>query len=235
MDRRKQIKDQGARVQKRVVDAAANIKPKLRGVSHEYAFFLALGACIFLIATAPSTKAQLAAVIYSIGLCGLLGVSALYHRITWAPEARKRMRRLDHSMIFVLIAGTYTPFALLVFQGTLATVMILVIWGAALLGIVLKLTWIEAPKWLTAVIYIAMGWVMVFAMPQFAQDVGTTALVLLLVGGVLYTFGGLIYALKWPNPFPRVFGYHEVFHALVIIAAAIHFVTIAQFVLPIEA
>ena len=170
--------------------------------------------------------------IYAAAVPGLFGASALYHRVTWSPPVRRWMRRLDHSMIFVLIAGTYTPFALLVLQGTLATVVLAVVWGGALGGVVLKLVWIDAPKWLVAGVYVALGWVAVAAMPQLFDRAGVTATSLLLGGGLLYTAGALVYATQRPDPVPTVFGYHEVFHALVIAAALAHYVAVGAFVAP---
>jgi hemolysin III len=140
------------------------------------------------------------------------------------------MRRLDHSMIFLLIAGTYTPFALLVLDGTLATAILIGVWGGALAGIVLNLVWIDAPKWVTAVVYVALGWVAVFAFPAMFEDLGVTPTMLVALGGVLYTIGAVVYATRRPDPVPAVFGYHEIFHALVIAAAAVQYSVVAFFV-----
>ena len=211
---------------------AAGERPRLRGTLHQYAFFVALAASALLVAAAPTPRATLACAIYALGLCGLLGVSALYHRITWRPRARLWMRRLDHSMIFVLIAGTYTPFALLAISGALSTVVLSIVWGGAVAGIALNLWWVEAPKWLTATVYVALGWVAVAAMPELGANLGAIALILLIAGGAAYTAGAVVYALGRPNPVPGVFGYHEVFHTLVIVAAAAHYADIALYVLP---
>ena len=182
---------------------------------------------------APSGRATAAAGIYAFCVAGLFGASALYHRIDWSTAAARRwMRRLDHSMIFLLIAGTYTPFAVLALSGTLATAILVVVWVAALGGIVLKLVWIDAPKWLIAAVYIAVGWVAVAALPQMLDHVGVLPTVLVGLGGVLYTVGAVVYARQRPNPFPGVFGYHEIFHALVIVAAAVHYAVVAMYVLP---
>jgi hemolysin III len=207
-------------------------KPRLRGVLHQYAFFVSVGLGIALVLAAPSADAQVAALIYAFSVSGLLGTSALYHRRTWRPRARAWMRRLDHSMIFVLIAGTYTPFALLVLTGGLARTILVVVWAGAFAGIVLNLVWIDAPKWLTAGVYIALGWVVVAAMPTLTDRLGVVAVALLLGGGLLYTAGAVIYALRRPNPVPGVFGYHEIFHALVIVAAAAHFAVVAFYAMP---
>ncbi|MEA2445501.1 MAG: hemolysin [Thermoleophilales bacterium] len=212
---------------------AATIKPRLRGVSHQWAFFVSLLTGAALVLAAPSGRAALATAIYAASVAGLFGASALYHRISWASApARRWMRRLDHSMIFLLIAGTYTPFALLALRGTLATVILIVVWSAAAAGIVLKLVWIDAPKTLVAVIYVALGWVALAAFPQMISRIGVTATMLVAAGGVLYTVGAVVYALKRPDPAPAVFGYHEVFHALVIVAAALQYAVVAFYVLP---
>jgi hemolysin III len=211
--------------------AAALIKPRLRGVLHDRAFFASLVAGVCLIAIANSPKEILAASVFAISVSALLGVSALYHQRNWSPEARGWMRRLDHSMIFLLIAGTYTPFALLVLHGTLATVLLAVAWGAALAGSLAELALADASKWIMATICIALGWVSVIALPQIAAGIGTTGTVLLALGGVAYTVGAIIYAAKKPDIVPGVFGYHELFHALVLVAIALQYSVIAFFVL----
>jgi hemolysin III len=168
-----------------------------------------------------------------VSVAALFGTSALYHRITWASRAARRwMKRLDHSMIFFLIAGTYTPFALLVLDGALATVILVVVWSGALAGILMKLVWIDAPKALVAILYLALGWVAVAAFPTLLDELGITGTALVAVGGLLYTAGALVYAFQRPNPAPAVFGYHEVFHALVILAAALQYAVIAFYVIP---
>ena len=208
-------------------------KPRLRGVSHQWAFFVSLLTGTALVVSAPTGKATFAAMIYAVSVAGLFGASALYHRINWASSAARRwMRRLDHSMIFLLIAGTYTPFALLSLDGTIATVILIAVWTGALAGIVMKLFWIDAPKWLVALTYVLLGWVAVAAFPQLLADIGVTATALVAVGGVLYTVGAVVYARRRPDPVPAVFGYHEVFHALVIAAAAAQFAAVAFYVVP---
>ena len=207
-------------------------RPRLRGVLHQYAFFVSLVLGAVLVMLAPDGEARLAVGVYAFSVSGLLGTSALYHRITWRPRARAWMRRLDHSMIFVLIAGTYTPFALLVLDGSLATAILIVVWAGALGGIVLNLVWTTAPKWLSAVVYISLGWVAVVAFPDLAQELGPAAVSLMAGGGLLYTAGAIIYAAGRPNPAPKVFGYHEIFHLLVVVAAAAHFAVVAFYALP---
>jgi hemolysin III len=208
-------------------------KPRLRGVSHQWAFFVSVALGAALVVVAPSGQPRLAAAIYALSVAALFGTSALYHRITWASlGARRWMRRLDHSMIFCLIAGTYTPFALLVLEGDLATVILIVVWAGALAGVLMKLVWIDAPKALVAVTYIMLGWVAVAAFPTMIERLGVTASTLVAVGGLLYTLGALVYAFQRPDPAPSVFGYHEVFHALVILAAALQYAVIAFYVIP---
>jgi hemolysin III len=207
-------------------------KPRLRGVIHQYAFYVALVLGAALIVFAPGGRERLAAAVYAFSVAGLLGTSALYHRRDWTVRARMWMRRLDHSMIFVLIAGTYTPFALLVLDGDLARAILIVVWAGALCGTVLNVFWVRAPKWVTASVYIALGWVAVAAFPEMARAMGAVGVGLIAIGGVLYTAGAVIYALRRPNPVPGVFGYHEVFHALVVVAAAAHFAAVAAYALP---
>ena len=205
----------------------------MRGVSHQYAFFVSLALGVALVIAAPEGRATLAALIYALAVSGLLGSSALYHRVDWTrPRTRAWMRRLDHTMIFVLIAGTYTPFSLLVLDGTLATAVLIAVWAGAFGGIVLNLVWIDAPKWLKAAVYVALGWVAVIAMPALAQELGAVGVSLLMGGGLLYTAGAVVYALRRPDPAPAVFGYHEIFHVLVLAAAAAHFAVVAFYALP---
>jgi len=207
------------------------LKPRWRGVLHQYAFFVALGAGAMLVIAADGTRERIAALVYAIGLAGLLGTSALYHRVTWRrPSARMWMRRLDHSMIFVLIAATVTPIALLTLDDPTRTVLLAVAWGGTAAGVALNLLWPRAPKWLSAVVYLLVGWSGAVAIPELA-GYAVGALVLVAIGGVLYTAGAIIYATERPNPSPRVFGYHEIFHALVVGAAALHFAAISLIVL----
>jgi hemolysin III len=201
------------------------VRPRLRGVFHQYAFFVSLASGTLLVLLAATTKASVAAAIYAASVSALFGVSALYHRSTWTTPARRRMRRLDHAMIFLLIAGTYTPVGLLVLQGTLATVVLAVVWGGALAGIALELAWTTAPRWLGGTVYLALGWVAVVATPQLFARLGMT-------GGLVYSAGAAVYALRRPDPVPLVFGYHEVFHLLVIAGVAAHFLAISLYALP---
>jgi len=211
---------------------AAPVKPRLRGVFHEYAFFVSVACGIALVIAASDGRARVAATIYAFAVSALLGTSALYHRVTWRPQVRRWMRRLDHSMIFVLIAGTYTPVALLALKGALAQTILIVVWAGALGGVIFKLAWIDAPKWLFALVYIALGWVSAAIFGELPAAIGWLGVAGLAAGGLLYTIGAVVYASERPNPFPKVFGYHEVFHVLVIVAAALHYAVIAFAVLP---
>jgi hemolysin III len=209
-------------------------KPRLRGVFHQYAFYVALVAGVVAVALSDSARELVATWIYAAALAAMFGVSALYHRVDWrSARVRTWMRRLDHSTILLLIAGTYTPFALLAFDGAVADAVLITVWVGAAAGLVLNLAWIDAPKWLVAVVFVALGWVGVIAFPQMVE-LGIAPTMLIVAGGALYTLGALTYALRRPNPVPAVFGYHEIFHLLVIGAAATHFVAIAAFVLPLS-
>jgi hemolysin III len=208
------------------------VKPKLRGVFHEWAFYVSLPLAAWLVASAPAGRATLAAAVYGASVVALFGASALYHRIDWVSAAARRwMRRLDHSMIFVLIAGTYTPFALLALDGALATVILVAVWAGAAAGVVMTMLWIDAPKWLIAIVYVSLGWVAVAAFPQLFDALGITAVAMIAGGGLLYTAGAVVYALRRPDPAPKVFGYHEIFHVLVIAAAAMQYAVVAFYVL----
>lgn len=207
-------------------------KPKLRGVSHEVAFFVALVLGPLLVVLAPNGKARALVAIYSVCLAGLFGVSALFHRVNWSPRARRRMRRMDHSMIFIFIAGTYTPVAGLTLTEGPGALVLPIVWILAVTGVVLKLAWLDAPKPISAAMYIGVGWVAILAMPALWSVLGPVGFMLLLAGGVSYTLGAICYASRRPDPVPAVFGYHEVFHAFVIGAAICHLLVIAFFAMP---
>ncbi len=207
----------------RAVATPEDLKPLLRGVFHKWAFFAALVAVGILVGFAGSPTARASAIVYGIALAAMFGASALYHRINWSEGPRRWMRRLDHSAIFLLIAGTYTPFCLLVLSQPLGIIVLAVVWGGAFAAGAINFAWIDAPKWATAVVGVALGWVSLVALPQMP---GAEA-ILLAIGGVFYTAGAIAYAVKRPDPFPRVFGYHEVFHVLVIAAAAVQFAAVA--------
>jgi hemolysin III len=206
--------------------------PRLRGVLHQWAFVVSLVAGVSLVLEAGSARARMAVAIYSVSVAALFGTSALYHRVDWRTlGARRWMRRLDHMMIFVLIAGSYTPFALLVLDHTLGAVILIVAWSTTLLGAMFKLVWIDAPAWLIAATYIAVGWIALVALPELLDGLGPVAVGALALGGVLYSTGAVIHARKRPDPMPKVFGYHELFHLLVILAAALQYAVVAFWVL----
>lgn len=205
-------------------------KPLLRGYFHQEAFFIALGASALLIAKANTDRALVASIVYAIGLLLMLGISALYHRPTWQPAARALMKRLDHSAIFVQIAGTFTPICLLALVDEQGIRLLVVVWAAAVLGIAQSVLWAKAPKWLSAILYVTLGW---FALPYLGElklALGPANLFLLAGGGVAYTIGAVFYASKRPNLFPGIFGYHELFHALTIVGALLHFIVVYQLI-----
>ncbi len=214
-------------------EAIAKVKPRLRGVSHEYAFFvsIALGALLVALAKGPDARASVA--IYAASLSALFGVSALYHRVNWKrPSSRRWMRRLDHAMIFFLIAGTITPFAVLVMEPPLATALLVAVWGGALAGTIVEVVWTDSPKWISASVYVAVGLIGAAGFPAIIAEAGLVAGLLIGAGGALYVTGAVVYAVGRPDPSPAVFGYHEIFHALVIAAAATHFAAVAFYALP---
>jgi hemolysin III len=209
------------------------VRPLFRGVSHQIAFFVSLVAGAVLLALAPTPPAMLGAAIYAASLSALLGTSALYHRVTWSVPTRRWIGRLDHSMINVLIAGTFTPFALVVLSGRLAEILLPIMWMGAVVGIALHLFWFDAPKWLSAAVYVALGWVGIVAAPQVVEHAGWTVALLVLLGGLLYSAGAVVYATRRPDPVPASFGYHEVFHALVVVAAMAHYGAVALVIVPL--
>jgi hemolysin III len=207
--------------------------PLLRGVTHACAFWLALAATAVLVALAETGLARGAALVYGAGLCLMLAGSAVYHRWKGDPRVRGILRRIDHSTIFVFIAASYTPVCLLVLEGSMRWVVFAGVWVGALGGIALSVAWITAPRFLQAIAYLALGWFAIIAIPQMVARLPLAPLILLAVGGLLYSAGAAIYAAQRPDPWPRVFGFHEVFHALVVAAAVVHFVAMAGWVIPV--
>jgi hemolysin III len=207
-----------------------HVKPRMRGVIHFWSFWVSLVLGAVLITAAATTVSATAAVatsVYGVTVLGLFGVSALYHRHWWVSlRVRAWMKRLDHSMIFIFIAGTYTPFSLLAMPQPTGYIVLSIVWGGAVLGVALKMLWPNAPRWLGTPIYIALGYVAVFVLPDLLAHAGVAALVLLLVGGAFYTLGAVFYATRWPNPWPTVFGHHEFFHAATVLAAISHYIAI---------
>ncbi|MEU8419910.1 hemolysin III family protein [Micromonospora sp. NPDC048835] len=204
-------------------------KPRMRGWLHTYAFFVALVCGIVLCsiaATRPGWAPLVSCLIYSLTVCGLFGTSALYHRRVWSERGYQVMRRMDHSMIFVFIAGTYTPLCVMLLAPRPATVMLALVWGGALAGVAVKVVWPHAPRWVSAPLYLALGWVAVAMLPEILHGGGVAALVLLIIGGAIYSIGAVFYALRRPNPWPTVFGHHEFFHACTLLAALCHHIAI---------
>lgn len=204
----------------------ATNKPLLRGHFHQAAFFISLGACLMLISQSKNSQQLISSIIYSIGLTGLLGVSALYHRPTWSTKKRKVMRRLDHCMIFILIAGTFTPLGLLSFPTEIGSRFLWICWLAAAAGCFQSLFWISAPKWLSAILYLIVGFLVLPYFPELFKVLSEYQMALIITGGVIYVIGAVVYTFKKPDPYPKTFGYHEIFHLLVIAAAACHFIFI---------
>jgi hemolysin III len=207
------------------------VKPRLRGVFHEIGFYVAVVLSVPLILTAEPGRARASAIAFSACLAGCFGASALYHRPTWTPQVRAWLARLDHAGIYLLIAGTYTPFGLLVFSRDWAIPVLAIVWTGALLGILLKLFWLRLPKQVSAGIGLALGWTCVVAFSQLLK-LPAPAVALVVFGGIAYSLGAVIYALKRPDPFPSVIGYHELFHLLTVFAAGCQYAAIAFYVLP---
>jgi hemolysin III len=204
-------------------------RPLLRGALHGIAFAAALGVGVLLVVFARESRV-LPATVFAASAALMLGTSTLYHRITWGPSARLWMRRADHAGIFLLIAGTYTPVALISLSGAWRTTVLAVVWSSSLAAAISKFCWVAAPKWLSASVGLALGWIGVIILPQFAHREGIAPVILLAAGGLAYTAGAVVYAMKRPDPLPRIFGYHELFHALTIVALACQYVAVAFFV-----
>jgi hemolysin III len=209
----------------------AGVKPRLRGVFHEAACYVAIGLGLALVLTAEPGRARVSATVFASCVAACFGFSALYHRPTWQPRARSWLARLDHAGIYLLIAGTYTPFGLLVLSHTWAVVVLSIVWSGAFLAILLKLCWPATPKKLSAAIALALGWVAAVAFTQLLK-LPPVALGLILAGGIFYSVGAVVYALRRPDPLPHILGYHEIFHLLTLLAAGCQYAAIAFYVLP---
>ncbi|QNN51657.1 PAQR family membrane homeostasis protein TrhA [Nocardioides mesophilus] len=216
-----------ARLGEHVREALEDVKPRLRGWLHAVTAPLALAAGVVLVALSPTAETRIGSAVFAATALVLFTVSAIYHRGTWGPRTWAFLRRFDHANIFLLIAGTYTPFSLLLLEGRNAVILLSVVWTGAILGVLFRIFWADAPRWLYTPIYIALGWAAVFFFPDFVDDTGTAVLVLMVVGGALYTLGGVVYGFQKPDPFPRWFGFHEVFHTLTIAAFISHYVGVS--------
>ncbi len=215
-------------------DKLDELKPHLRGWIHAATVPIALAAFVVLIVLSPTRETKIGSTVFALSAILLFTVSAVYHRGTWSPRTWAFLRRFDHANIFVLIAGSYTPFALLFLHGSALVTLLLIVWGAAIGGMLFRIFWTDAPRWLYTPMYMALGWAAVFFIPawvegaeRFSVGVSITVLVLVAAGGILYTLGGVVYGLKRPNPWPRWFGFHEVFHAFTIAAFITHYVGVS--------
>jgi len=208
------------------------VKPRLRGVFHQWAFVAAIPLGVALVLVTETTRGRVAAGVFAASVVLMFGASALYHRPNWSPARRAWLRRLDHAGIYCLIAGTYTPVGLLALHGAWETVVLAIVWSGCAAAIFIRLFWIGAPKWLSAAVGIALGWVGVVAMPEIYFKLGLAALLLIVAGGILYSVGAVIYATRRPDPFPATFGYHEIFHLMIVVAVALQYAAIAFYVLP---
>ena len=208
----------------------ADLRPRMRGWIHLYSGFVAIVTGATLVAVAWATTGPVAALacgIYALTVCGVFGVSATYHRVHWSTTAaRTWMKRADHSMIFIFIAGSYTPFCVLALSAPEKWIVLVVVWAVALAGVTLKMIWPGAPRWLGVPLYMILGWTIVFVAPELTARAGVTVMVLLAVGGLFYTVGAVLYATRWPNPWPSTFGHHEFFHSATVIAALVHYVAV---------
>ncbi len=216
------------------LNAARAVKPKLRGWIHAGTFPLVLAASIVLVALAPEGAARISCVVFGITACLLFGTSAVYHRGRWSDRVAGILRRADHSNIFLIIAGTYTPLAVLLLPEQTATILLVTVWSGALLGLAARIIWLNAPRWVYVPIYIALGWVAVWFMPAFLENGGPAILWLVIAGGVAYTAGAVVYGLKRPNPSPRWFGFHEIFHVLTVVGYGCHYAAIMLAVLAVR-
>ncbi|HET7045890.1 MAG TPA: hemolysin III family protein [Gaiellaceae bacterium] len=209
----------------------ARLKPRMRGVLHQWAFLAAIPLGIVLGLTADGARGRVSAAVFAGSVVAMFGASALYHRIDWSDSKRMWFRRLDHAAIYGLIAGSYTPIGLIVLRGDLRVVVLSIVWGGAAAAIGLKFAWPRAPKWVSAVVAVSLGWVAVGVYPQLISRAGIPAAVLIGLGGLCYTLGAITYAIRRPDPLPAIFGYHEIFHSLVVGAVALQYAAIAFFVL----
>jgi hemolysin III len=210
-----------------VRDAVSEIKPRLRGWLHAAMWPLAFVSFLVLLVLADNVLVRAGAAVFMFSALALFGVSAVYHTGRWNDRAKVIWKRADHATIFVLIAGSYTPFSLMLLSTEHAVVLLSVVWGGALLGVLFRIFWLGAPRWMYVPLYLALGWAAVFYFPEFAREASTAVMVLLIVGGGLYTLGAIVYGFKWPDPWPTWFGFHEVFHSLTIAAFIVHYIGVS--------
>jgi len=215
------------RLGEQVRETLDEVKPRLRGWMHAASAPLTLAAGIVLVVLSPTASTRIGSAVFATSALVLFTVSGIYHRGTWSPKVWRFLRRFDHANIFLLIAGSYTPFTLLLLHGADRVVLLSVVWTGAVLGVLFRIFWNDAPRWLYTPIYIALGWAAVFYFGDFVDTASTAVLVLMAVGGGLYTLGGVVYGFKRPDPFPRWFGFHEVFHTLTIAAFVTHYVGVS--------
>jgi len=215
-----------------MIQPAIRPKPRMRGVFHEWACVVSVPLGVALVLVTDTTRGRVAAAVFAASVVAMFGASALYHRPTWSPAWRARLGRIDHAGIYCLIAGTYTPVGLLVLRGNWRITVLAIVWGGAAMAITLKFVWPKAPKWVAVVVGISLGWVGIVVFPQLISRAGLACALLILAGGVAYSVGAVVYARRRPDPFPAVFGYHEIFHILVVIAVALQYSAIAFFILP---
>jgi hemolysin III len=216
---------------RRVETAQGLVKPRLRGVVHEFGFYAAVAVGVVVVVTAEPGRARMAGLIFASCVALCFGASAVYHRPTWRPRARAWLARLDHAGVYLLIAGSYAPFGLIVLSKAWAIPVLAIVWGGALAAIVLKLCWVQAPKWLSVVIGLTLGWVGAVAFPQLLK-LSPVAILLVVASGLFFTLGAIVYARRRPDPRPQLFGYHELFHVLTVAAVACEYVAVAFYVLP---
>jgi hemolysin III len=207
-----------------VREKVEEVKPRLRGLLHAIITPMALAAGIVLVALSPTATTRVGSSVFAGTALLLFTVSAIYHRGTWSPKVWAFLRRFDHSNIFLLIAGSYTPFTLILLKGNERVTLLVIVWAGALLGVLFRIFWIDAPRWLYIPIYVALGWAAIFYAHDFSAAGGPAVITLVAAGGLLYTIGGLVYGLKKPDPYPTWFGFHEVFHSFTIAAFACHYV-----------
>lgn len=207
-----------------VLDA---VKPRLRGWIHAGMAPLVLVAGIVLVALSPTSSTRVANVVFWLSALLLFGTSAVYHRGRWSPRVAGVLRRMDHTNIFLIIAGTYTPLSVILLEAPTERTLLIIVWSGALVGLLMRVFWLNAPRWLYTPIYVALGWVAVWFLPEFAEAGGTTLVWLVIAGGIAYTFGALVYGLKRPNPSPRWFGFHEIFHTLTVVGYTCHYIAVS--------